>query len=238
MKNDILLKYRTLNAEEVNREIFKDFIRYQNVTKCWRKENGKWIIKDAPFIDDWTEKDYQTLIFCLKNTIASNGFVYAAFYDGKLKGFVSVESEIFGGKQGYCDLSSIHISEDMRRKGIGRTLFLAAKEWAKQKGAKKLYISAHSAVESQLMHDFSCTDAKDMNYKILADRVRYFKEDEKGVETMCKSMEEMRNEASRAKAVQIARRMLDSGKLTYEEIAEFSDLTIEEVKTLDEKQPA
>lgn len=87
----------------------------------------------------------------------------------------------------------------------------------------------------KLMHDFSCTDAKDMNYKILADRVRYFKEDEKGVETMCKSMEEMRNEASRAKAVQIARRMLDSGKLTYEEIAEFSDLTIEEVKTLDEK---
>ena len=28
MKNDILLKYRMLNAEEVNREIFKDFIRY------------------------------------------------------------------------------------------------------------------------------------------------------------------------------------------------------------------
>ena len=61
MKNDILLKYRMLNAEEVNREIFKDFIRYQNVTKCWRKENGKWIIKDAPFVDDWTENDYQKL---------------------------------------------------------------------------------------------------------------------------------------------------------------------------------
>ena len=55
----------------------------------------------------------EKLIFCLKNTIASDGFVYAAFYDGKLKGFVSVESEIFGGKQGYCDLSSIHISEDI-----------------------------------------------------------------------------------------------------------------------------
>ena len=54
------------------------------------------------------------------------------------------------------------------------------------------------------------------------------------METMCKSMEEMRNEASRSKVIQIARRMLDSGKLTYEEIAEFSDLTIEEVKTLDE----
>ena len=28
-----------------------------------------------------------------------------------------------------------------------------------------------------LMHDFSCTNPKDMNYKILADKTRYFKED-------------------------------------------------------------
>ena len=112
----------------------------------------------------------EKLIFCLKNTIASDGFVYAAFYDGKLKGFVSVESEIFGGKQGYCDLSSIHISEDMRRKGIGRTLFLAAKEWAKQKGAKKLYISAHSAVESQAFYkSMVCVEAEVYNQKHVED---------------------------------------------------------------------
>ena len=30
------------------------------------------------------------------------------------------------------------------------------------------------------MHDFFCTDPDDMNYKELADKVRYFKEDEKG----------------------------------------------------------
>ena len=166
MKNDNLLKYRILNTEEINRELFKDFIRHQNVTKCWRKENDKWMIKEAPFIDDWTETDYQILISCLKNTITSNGFVYAAFYDEKLKGFVSVEPEIFGDKQGYCDLSSIHISEDMRNKGIGRTLFLAAKEWAKQKGATKLYISAHSAVESQAFYrSMGCIEAEVYNQK-------------------------------------------------------------------------
>ena len=33
------------------------------------------------------------------------------------------------------------------------------------------------------------------NYKILADRVRYFKEDERGVEIMCREMEIMRNQA-------------------------------------------
>ncbi len=166
MENDILLQYRALCAEEICRTLFKDFIRHQIVTKCWRKENGKWIIKDAPFIDDWSERDYQILISCLKNTIVSDGFVYAAFYDEKLKGFVSVEPEIFAGEQGYCDLSSIHISEDMRNRGIGRTLFLAAKEWAKQKGAKKLYISAHSAIESQAFYkSMGCVEAEVYNQK-------------------------------------------------------------------------
>ena len=57
-----------------------------------------------------------------------------------------------------------------------------------------IYVNSQIKDESalgKLMHDFSCTDAKDMNYKILADRVRYFKE--------------------------------------------FAELTVEEVKALDEK---
>lgn len=88
---------------------------------------------------------------------------------------------------------------------------------------------------SRLMHDFSCTDAKDMKYKILADRVRYFKEDEKGVATMCKAMEEMRNEAVKEERVEVARQLLELGKLSYEEIAKIAKMTIEEVKALDKK---
>ena len=107
-------------------------------------------------------------------------------------------------------------------------------------GDESHIIYVNSQVKDQtalgkLMHDFSCINAKDMHYKILADRVRYFKEDEKGVETICKAMEEMRNEKKHEKAVEIAERMLKSGKLSYEEIAEFAELTIEEVKALNEK---
>lgn len=58
--------YRILHTEEICRELFHDFIRHQVVVKCWRRENGEWIIKDAPFIDDWIEKDYQILISSLK----------------------------------------------------------------------------------------------------------------------------------------------------------------------------
>ena len=161
-----MVEYRVLYADEICRELFKDFIRHQIVTKCWRKENGKWIIKDVPFVDDWSEKDYQILISCLKNTILSDGFVYAAFYEGKLKGFVSVESEIFCDAQRYMDLSSIHVSEDMRGTGIGKTLFQTAKKWAREKGAGKLYISAHSAVESQAFYkSMGCVEAEVYNQK-------------------------------------------------------------------------
>ncbi len=155
------MKYRSLQEHEINRELFRDFIRRQIVTKCWRKEDGEWIIKDAPFIDDWTEQDYKLLIQCLKHTVRTGGVVYGAFYEGKLKGFAAVLPEIFGGENKYIDLAAIHVSQDMRGTGIGTALFKEAKRWAKEKGAEKLYISAHSAVESQAFYKrMGCVEAK------------------------------------------------------------------------------
>lgn len=93
-------------------------------------------------------------------------------------------------------------------------------------------------VDRTVLYDFYCTDAGKMNYKILADRVRYFKEDEKGVATMSRVMEEMRKETARETAIKVAKGMLESGKLTYEEIAKIAELTIDEVRALDEKVTA
>ncbi len=158
---DGMIKYRQLSEDAICRELFSAFIRHQNVTKCWRKENGEWLIKDAPFVDDWSEEDYQTLISCLQHTVVTGGFVYGAFYGGALKGFVSVESGLFGGVHKYLDLSSIHVSEDMRGSGIGKALFSAAVKWARDRGAAKLYISAHSAVESQAFYKtLGCVEAR------------------------------------------------------------------------------
>ena len=85
-------------------------------------------------------------------------------------------------------------------------------------------------------YDFTCTNAKDMYYEVLADRVHYFKEDEKGVAIMCKAMEDMRNEAAREaekmKAIRMARLMIEDGKLSYEDIAMYTELTLEEVEKI------
>ena len=161
-----MMQDRNLRADELNRGLFSNFIRHQVVTKCWRKENGEWKIKEVPFIDDWSEENYATLVSCLKNTILTGGFVYGAFSDNALKGFVSVEPTLFSGEQKYLDLSSIHVSEDMRGQGIGKVLFLAAKEWARENGAGKLYISAHSSVESQAFYKaMGCVEAEVYNRK-------------------------------------------------------------------------
>lgn len=105
-------------------------------------------------------------------------------------------------------------------------------------GTHILYVNAQMKDDTalgQLMHDFSCTSADEMHYQILADRVRYFKEDKEGVATMCKIMEDMKNEAAKRNSIETARVLLAMGKLSYEEIAQSVRLlTVDEVKALDE----
>ncbi len=151
---------RELHLEELNPDLFSDFQRHQAVTKCWRKIDGKWVIIDYAFTEEWSPADYRYLVQCLKNTVSTGGVVYGAFQDGKLKGFASVEARFFGSMGQYLELSSIHVSEDCRGAGMGRRLLGAACRWATEKGAKKLYISAHSSVESQAFYKaMDCREA-------------------------------------------------------------------------------
>ena len=88
----------------------------------------------------------------------------------------------------------------------------------------------------KLMHDFSCTDAADMYYGTLADRVRFFKESKEGIEIMCRAMEDMRNQTLKEGAINSAKRMLADGILTLEKIAEYAGLSLDEVKKLKAEQ--
>ncbi len=84
----------------------------------------------------------------------------------------------------------------------------------------------------RLMHDFSCTDAADMYYGTLADRVRFFKESKEGIEIMCRAMEDMRNQTLKEGMINVAKKMLEDGTITLEKIAEFVGLSVDEVRKL------
>lgn len=83
-----------------------------------------------------------------------------------------------------------------------------------------------------LMYDFSCKNPDNMHYKLLADKTRYFKENEKGVASMCKIMEDLIDNEKRESAL----RMLADGELSLEKIAKYSGLTLEQVRELAQLQ--
>ena len=108
------MEYREIAPGELDRALFRHFERRQEVTKCRRRENGVWVVRDAPFIDDWSEADYAFLVQCLQNTLATGGVVLGAFADGALKGFASVESAPLGKAGDYRDLTCLHVSAELR----------------------------------------------------------------------------------------------------------------------------
>ena len=83
----------------------------------------------------------------------------------------------------------------------------------------------------KLMHDFFCTDPGEMHFKQLADKVRYFKEDEKGVVAMCKVMEDMRMSVADEVRAENAKKMLADG-VAIEKVAEYSGLSLEKVQEI------
>lgn len=158
------MEYRTVPEHDITRRLFDGFVRRQEVDLCLRREGDAWAVRSDPFVDDWTEDDYRVLVGCLRATAHTGGLVYGAFAGGTLKGFASVESSPFGSSGQYLDLTSLHVSQDMRRHGIGRALFRAAADWARGRGARKLYISSHSAVETQEFYRaLGCVDAREPN---------------------------------------------------------------------------
>lgn len=111
-------------------------------------------------------------------------------------------------------------------------------------GAHIIYVNSQIKDDTKLgrlMQDFTCTNPDDMNYPVLAQRVRYFKEDTKGVATMCRAFEEVREEAlregERKKALKSALEMLADG-VPCDKVAKYTGLTISEVEELVGKKPA
>ena len=82
------------------------------------------------------------------------------------------------------------------------------------------------------MHDFKCKNASDILNPLLAEEVKYLKETEGGKGQMSRILEEMREEAEHKKAIETARKMLERGRDSVEDIAEITGLTLKEVQEL------
>ncbi len=155
-----MIEYKRISMERLNAELFSGFSRRQEVTKCWRREGGRWVVKDIAFVDDWDSGDHERVLRQLEGVLQRGGAVWGAFDGDTLKGFASVNGGLIGSRKQYAVLEELHVSEDRRRQGIGRELFGLAADSARELGAEKLYISTMSAVESQAFYvGVGCAEA-------------------------------------------------------------------------------
>ena len=125
-----------------------DFIRHQAVTECWRKIDSEWNLLPIAFTEDWGLEKCREEAAGIIDRINRDLIAFAAVENDKTVGYITVVTERIGSRKQYLQLEAFEVSEPYRGRGIGRQLFTNACENAKEKGAEKLYISAHSSKES------------------------------------------------------------------------------------------
>lgn len=162
-----MISYQKLNDVNFNINSLDDFIRRQEVTECWRRVDGALVLVPESFVEDWDISKRRSVAEEILSCVKDGGFAYGAFSGGSVVGYVCVSGKRFGSEGQYIELILFHVSEPFRRMGIGKELFRLACNEARQIGAGKLYISAHSSKESQAAYrSFGCVEAVEINAEI------------------------------------------------------------------------
>ena len=97
---------------------------------------------------------------------------------------------------------------------------------------REVYIPSKEIEE--ILDNFRCINSIDMYYDVLKKGMHHYKETEGGRECMCKAVEDYVEK----KQVETVKRMIAGGKLTIEEIAEYSGFSLEKIKELASKRTA
>ena len=137
------MNFRNLEKHEI--EQITEINRDERVKNVYYHENGKLVLKKEDYgatNDWWQTEEVPHIIPRIKKIYDNNGLVYGAFKKGKLAGITAVENRFLKDHPDLMSLDALYVTSKIRGKRIGSKLLKKAKEFAKSKGAKGLYISA------------------------------------------------------------------------------------------------
>lgn len=153
--------------EDLNDGWLDGFVRHQDVTRMCFVKDGTWLEKDASFTEHWNPLRLREIERGIRGIVLRGGKAVAAYVKDRVIGFACVEPERFA--DGYLNLDTIHVTEDLRGIGVGTALFRAICEEAMGLGGKQLYISAHPSVESQAFYRrMGCVLARTIHPELFA----------------------------------------------------------------------
>ena len=162
-------QYRRLDNTNFSGHSLDGFVRRQTVTECWRKTGSDWKLVPNVYEENWSQVQCRETAEDMARHINLDQTGFGAFDGERIIGFATVSHRMFGAAARYVQLVCFQISKEYRRQGIGRKLFSLACEEARQLGADKLYISAHSSKESQAAYRaLGCSFAEEINEELAA----------------------------------------------------------------------
>jgi len=157
------IAYKKLNADEFGINSLDKFQRLQKVEQCWRLADGCYKLMPVLYTEDWNADELKELAQRMNKGLSRGNIIYGAMLNGETVGFAYLDTNFRGSKNQYIVLEEFYVSAPYRRQGVGRRLFNLACGEAKQIGAQKLYISAHSAKESIAAYtSYGCTFAEEI----------------------------------------------------------------------------
>ena len=125
--------------------------------------DGNWILLPISFVEEWSLDKCREEASAIANNLYGDMIDYGAFEETDLIGYITVGTKRLGTKGQYVQLVTFQVSEPFRGMGVGRKLFEKAAGVAREYGAKKLYISAHSSKESQAAYKaLGCVHAEEI----------------------------------------------------------------------------
>ena len=136
-----------ISTENFDGTSLDNFVLNQKVEKCWRMINGVYVLTSVSYTETWDFSERREMALKILCAVEKGQAAFGAVADGVTVGQ-------------YIVLSEFYVSENFRRQGIGYRLFRKVCCEAKKLGAKRLYISAHSAEESiNAYMKYGCSEA-------------------------------------------------------------------------------
>ena len=137
------MEYRQLSKEEIS--FLKEIDRSEIIEKIYYFRDGQLVLEDEFHdvkYDWWVKKVNEKMIPSWKKGYDNGVRFFGAFDGSKIVGIGGLGSEFFGKNNDQLNVWGLFVHIDYRKRGIATQLMELIKNKARERGARKLYISS------------------------------------------------------------------------------------------------
>jgi len=161
-----MISGRELSRDEI--DLIWTIDRSEVIQNVYHYQDGMLVLKPAHFIvTGWPPGVAEESTPILLDCIDRDGWFFGFFDSDKLIGVVILENKFVGSKLEKLQLKFLHVSQAYLGQGLGRKLFMLARDKARKKGAKQLYVSATPSEGTIKFYQImGCTLAQELDQEL------------------------------------------------------------------------